>query len=77
MAVLDTPNRERLYSIDQILGRFNKLDPIAYRAIELQLGAGMTLEEMATEMSCSTGTVNRSLRRARTWLYKELAPLIA
>ncbi len=77
MAVLDTPDRERLLSIDQILGRFNKLDPTAYRAIELQLGAGMTLEEMATEMSCSTGTVNRSLRRARTWLYKELSPLVA
>jgi RNA polymerase sigma factor (TIGR02999 family) len=77
MAVLDATNRERLFAIDRILERFNRLDPTAYKAIELQLGAGMTLEEMAAEMSCSTGTVNRSLRRARAWLYKELEPLMA
>lgn len=75
MAVLDEPERERIYAIERILERFSALDPAAYRTIELQLGAGMTLEEMAAEMACSTGTVNRALRRARTWLYKELRPL--
>lgn len=77
MAVLETSDRERILTIDRILERFGTLDPTAYKAIELQLGAGMTLEEMAEEMSCSTGTVNRSLRRARAWLYKELTPLVA
>jgi RNA polymerase sigma-70 factor (ECF subfamily) len=77
MAILDTPDRERIVTIDRILGRFSTLDPTGYKAIELQLGAGMTLEEMADEMSCSTGTVNRSLRRAKAWLYKELTPLVA
>ena len=77
MAVLETEDRERIYTIDRILERFSTLDPTAYKAIGLQLGAGMTLDEMAEEMSCSTGTVNRSLRRARAWLYKELTPLVA
>ncbi len=76
MAVLETSDNERILTIDRILERFSTLDPTAYKAIELQLGAGMTLEEMAEEMSCSTGTVNRSLRRARAWLYKELTPLV-
>ena len=75
MAVMDTPDRERVISVDRILEQFGTLDPAGYKAIQLKVGAGMTSEEIAEELGCSVGTVNRSLRRARTWLLKELNPL--
>src|SRR5205807_2397019 len=51
MPVLDVQDRERLMTIENTLQRFSTLDPPAYVAIQLQLGAGMTLEEIADEMS--------------------------
>jgi RNA polymerase sigma-70 factor (ECF subfamily) len=75
MSVLEAGDRERLYAVDRVLERFSELDPPAFKAIKLQIGAGMTLEEIAVELSCSTGTVTRALRRARAWLHKELITL--
>ena len=76
MAVLETPQRERVLAIGRILERFGELDPDALRVFQLKVGAGMTSEEIADELKCSVGTVNRSLRRARTWMLKELSPLV-
>jgi RNA polymerase sigma factor (sigma-70 family) len=76
MAVLETKDRDRLLTIERILDSFRVLDPSASRALELKIGAGMTSEEIAHEMSCSVGTVNRGLKRARIWLFKELRPLV-
>lgn len=77
MARLDAPDRERILTIDRALERFRTLDMDAYRVFELKVGAGMTTEEAADALSCSVGTVNRRLRRARTWMYKEMSPLIS
>ena len=76
MARLDAPDRDRLLTIDPALGRFT-LDPDAYRVFEPKVGAGMTAEEVGGEIACSIGTVNRRLRRARTWMVKELTPLMS
>jgi DNA-directed RNA polymerase specialized sigma24 family protein len=42
----------------------------------MKIGAGMTSEEIAAELGCSVGTVNRGLRRARVWMFKELSPFV-
>ena len=77
MATLETPDRELMLSVDRVLERFRHLDPDAYQVFQLKVGAGMTSEEVADELSSSTGTVNRALKRARTWMYKEMASLTA
>lgn len=77
MALVDTPDREQLIAVGRILDGFCQLDPDAYKAFQLKIGQGMTAEEVAESMSCSVGTVNRQLRRARNWLYKELGALEA
>jgi RNA polymerase sigma factor (TIGR02999 family) len=75
MASLDSSGKERMMTVDRVLERFLALDPPAYRVLELKVGAGMTSEEVAEEMSCSVGTVKRGLQRARAWMFKELGPL--
>ena len=77
MAMVDAPDREQLLAIDRILERFRRLDPEGYRTFQLKVGTGMTADEVAESLSCSVGTVNRHLRRARIWMYKEMEPLMA
>lgn len=76
MSALDSSRREEILSIDLILDRFGKLDPPAYQVLQLKVGAGMTSEEIAADLAVSVGTVNRALRRAREWMFKELGPLV-
>jgi RNA polymerase sigma factor (TIGR02999 family) len=77
MATLETPDRELMVTLDRILNTFGQLDPPAYKVFQLKVGAGMTNEEIADELSCGVGTVNRGLRRARTWMFKEMTPLVS
>lgn len=77
MAMIDTPERELVITIGRILDRFAQLDPPAYKALQLKIGAGMTSEEIAAELSCSVGTVNRSLKRAKLWMFKEMNSLVS
>jgi RNA polymerase sigma factor (TIGR02999 family) len=75
MATLDGGRREEVLTIDRILDRFRELDPRAYQVLQLKVGAGMTVEEIATELQFSVGTANRALRTAREWMVKELGSL--
>jgi len=77
MAAVSMPDRERMLGMERILARFSELDPRAYRAFQLKVGAGMTGDEVAEEMQCGRATVNRDLQRARVWIYKELLPYIS
>lgn len=77
MAGVDAPDRERLVGMERVLARFADLDPLAYKAFQLKVGAGMTVEEIAAEMRCSTASTNRYLRKARLWMYNELLPYLA
>lgn len=76
MSGAEAPDRERLIGMERILARFAELDPSAYKAFQLKVGAGMTFSEIADEMQCSTASANRYLRRARLWMYKELMPYL-
>ena len=72
MGLVDAPDREHLLTIERVLERFAQLDPNGYKVFQLKIGAGMTAEEVAESLTCSVGTVNRRLKRARTWMFKEL-----
>jgi RNA polymerase sigma factor (TIGR02999 family) len=74
---VEAPDHARLIALDRVLSRFKDLDPDAYRAFQLKAGAGMTTEEVADALECSTGTAKRRLTRARTWLHKELTFIVA
>jgi RNA polymerase sigma factor (TIGR02999 family) len=76
MAVMDTPDRERMIAFDRMFQELAVLDPAGLQAIQLKVGAGMTSDEIAHQMAISVPTVNRALKRARIWLLKELGPFV-
>jgi RNA polymerase sigma factor (TIGR02999 family) len=76
MASIDGGDGATSVDLDRILGRFQSLDPLASRAFTLRVALGMTAEEAAEDMQVATPTVNRYMKRARTWLYKELKPYL-
>lgn len=77
MAVLSTPDLEQFLAIDRILNRFAEVDPDGYKAFQLKFSTGMTADEVAETLACSVPTINRRLKRARTWMFKELSAITA
>jgi RNA polymerase sigma-70 factor, ECF subfamily len=76
MAGLQRRDAAVVVDVDRILARFAELDPKGSQAFSLRLGLGMTADEAAEAMGCSTPSVNRYLQRARVWLCRELSPLL-
>lgn len=75
MASADARDRERFLAVEQVLARFERLDPESHEAFRLKTATGMTADEVAEALGCATVTVHRRLKRARTWLFKELRDL--
>lgn len=67
-----TPDSDVL-AVDEALGRLEQFDPEGARLVELRFFAGTTLEEAADVLDVSRRTAVRIWRRARAWLYRELA----
>lgn len=61
-----------LVALDEALTRFSTLDERKARAIELHFFGGLTHAETAEALGVSPATVDRELRLAKAWLYKEL-----
>jgi RNA polymerase sigma factor (TIGR02999 family) len=61
-----------LLALDAALERLATIDREAARIVELRFFAGLTEEEIATELSVCARTVRRGWRSARTWLAREL-----
>jgi RNA polymerase sigma factor (TIGR02999 family) len=73
----DLPAHERgpdLLALDAALDRLQALDPQKAALVELRFFGGCSIEETARGMGVSPATANRQWRRARAWLYRELAP---
>jgi RNA polymerase sigma factor (TIGR02999 family) len=71
------PRAERpdeLLALDEALVRLAALDERKARAVELHYFGGLTYDETAAALAVSTATVDRELRLAKAWLYKELRP---
>jgi len=63
---------ERLLAVNEALTRLEGLNPDFARVVKLRYFAGMTVPEIATALSVSESTVNRSWKSAKAWLYREM-----
>lgn len=64
---------EEMVDLDEALTRLAEKHARAARAIECHYFGGLTYEEIAEVMGTSAATVDRDLRLARAWLYRELS----
>lgn len=62
----------RLLALDSGLTALERFDPRKCRVVELRYFGGLSMEEIATAMAVSPGTVRRDLRIAEAWLHKEM-----
>ena len=62
-----------LIALDQVLTRFEALDPRAARVAEMRLFAGMTIQEISIELDVSTRTIDGDWATARMWISRELS----
>jgi RNA polymerase sigma factor (TIGR02999 family) len=63
-----------LVALDEALERLTALDARKAQVIELHFFGGLTHEEAAEALGVSVATVERDLRFAKAWLYRELQP---
>jgi len=63
-----------MVELDAALERLAEFDARKAKAVELHFFGGMTYDETAEALGISAATVDRDLRMARAWLYKELRP---
>jgi RNA polymerase sigma factor (TIGR02999 family) len=62
-----------LLALDDALGALERLDARKAAVVELRFFGGLTVEETAVALRVSPETVGREWRRAKAWLYQELA----
>ncbi|MCH9671425.1 MAG: sigma-70 family RNA polymerase sigma factor [Gammaproteobacteria bacterium] len=71
--ILVAPERgDDLIALDSALDRLNEFDARKSRIIELHFFGGLTYSETAALLDVSPATVDRDLRLAKAWLYREL-----
>jgi RNA polymerase sigma factor (TIGR02999 family) len=71
--VLFSPERpDQMLSLDECLGRLEKLDARQSRIVELRYFGGLTVEETARVLDVSPTTVRREWTSAKAYLYGEL-----
>ncbi|MGH9258362.1 MAG: sigma-70 family RNA polymerase sigma factor [Acidimicrobiales bacterium] len=63
-----------IVELDEALQRLSTLDERKARAVELHYFGGLTYDETAAALGVSPATVDRELRLAKAWLYRELRP---
>jgi RNA polymerase sigma factor (TIGR02999 family) len=62
-----------LVALDLALEALGTLDPRKASVVELRFFGGLSVEETATVLELSPETVGREWRRAKAWLFEELA----
>ncbi len=70
-AVADTPSQD-FVALDDALNALEAVDPRKCKVVEMRFFAGMSVEETATALHLSAGTVKRDWRLAKAWLAREL-----
>jgi RNA polymerase sigma factor (TIGR02999 family) len=58
--------------LDEALLELEKLSPRQCRVVEMRYFGGMSIEEIADALDCSSRTIKRDWLAARTWLYQHL-----
>lgn len=62
-----------ILALHEALERFSVFDPELARLVELRFFGGLSIEETAATLECSSATVKRGWMTARAWLRHELA----
>ncbi len=73
VAALDGGESPDVLALDVALKDLERLDPQKAAIVEARFFGGMTTEETAEMLEISVSTVVRQWRRAKAWLYRELA----
>lgn len=76
VAIVAAEPSDDLVALDEALERLSALDPRKARIVELHYFGGLTYDETATAIGASAATIDRELRMAKAWLYRELRPEI-
>jgi len=72
-SIIVAPDRDaELVAIDEALTALAANDARAAKAVELHYFGGLTYQEIAEALGTSPATVDRDLRFAKSWLYREL-----
>jgi RNA polymerase sigma factor (TIGR02999 family) len=66
--MIPSGNESALVALDDALTALAQFDPRACSAIEMKYFGGLSVEEIAGQLSVSAATVLRSLRAAEAWL---------
>ena len=74
VALVASDPPEGLVALDEALERLAAFDARKARVVELHYFGGLTYDETATAVGISAATVDRELRLAKAWLYRELRP---
>ncbi len=61
-----------IIEVDEALDRLAQQDARKARTVELHFFGGLTIDEIAIALEVSTATVNRDLKFAKAWLYRDL-----
>lgn len=59
-------------ALDRALSKLEALDPTQAKVVELRFFGGLSIEETASVLDVSSGTVKREWAVARAWLFREL-----
>lgn len=71
---VDQESVSDLVDLDDALVGLAKFDERKAQVVELRYFGGMTYDETAEALGLSVATVDRELRLAKAWLYRELDP---
>ena len=66
-------NEPDILDLEDALNQLTKVDERKAQIIELNFYGGLTYDEIAEVLSISPATVDRELRFAKAWLYRELS----
>jgi RNA polymerase sigma factor (TIGR02999 family) len=72
VAVSASPSQD-FVALDDALNALEAVDPRKCKVVEMRFFAGMSVEETATALHLSVGTIKQDWRPAKAWLARELS----
>lgn len=71
---VDAPGADRLAQLDNLLAKLESIDHQLRSVVELRVFEGLPAEDIAVRLGCSSRTVGRHWRFAKSWLQAQLFP---
>jgi RNA polymerase sigma-70 factor, ECF subfamily len=72
--VASNGNQVDILAVDEALTRLAEFDPRQARVLELHFFAGLSFDEIASELHISARTIKHDWTMARAWLQQQLGP---